>query len=172
MSCAAACQPKAPRQNRKSRVFLRSFSTSVDYPKTKDLWQFASLTAEYGARRRARTSGFGPCHWRGFIPSSKAWRGKSDCIPVSYRFPDRFKYGLDVVMNDSILESNNLYSQFRQKCGTPSLIFCSKFSEMWRAVQLNGDAAFDAEKVDNVATYAELSPELLSQKASPLKVLP
>jgi hypothetical protein len=103
---------------------------------------------------------------------TSAWRGRSDRIPVSYRFPDRFKYGLDVVMNDSILESNNLYSQSRQKCGTPSLLFCSKFSEMGRAVQLNGDAAVDAEKVDNVATYAELSPELLSQQASPLKVLP
>src|SRR4029077_10060989 len=90
----------------------------------------------------------------------------------SYRFPDRFEYGLDVVMIDPILESNNLYAQSRQKCGTPSLIFCSKFSEMGRAVQLNGDAAVDAEKVNNVATYAELSRELLSQQASPLKVLP
>ena len=75
-------------------------------------------------------------------------------------------------MNDSILESNNLYSQSRQKCSTPGLIFRSKFSEMRRAVQFNGDVAVDAEKVDNVATYAELSAELLSQQASPLKVLP
>jgi hypothetical protein len=89
-----------------------------------------------------------------------------------YRFPDRFKYGLDVVLNDSILESNHRDSQSRQKCGTLRLIFGSKFSEMRRTVQLNGDAAVDAEKVDNVATYAELSPELLPQKASPLKVLP
>ena len=75
-------------------------------------------------------------------------------------------------MNDSILESDNLYSQSRQKFGTTSLIFCSKLSEMGCAVQLNGDAAVDAEKVDNVATYAELPPELLSQQATPLKVLP
>src|SRR4029077_16345567 len=50
---------------------------------------------------------------------------------------------------------------------TPSLIFCCKLSEMGRAVQLNGDTAVDEEKVDNVATYAELPPELLSQQASP-----
>jgi len=103
---------------------------------------------------------------------SPAWRGRSDRIPISYRVPDRFKYRLDVFINDSILESNNLYSQSRQKCRPPSLIFCSKFSEMWRAVQFNGDAAVDAEKVDNVATYAELSPELLSQQPPALKVLP
>jgi hypothetical protein len=35
--------------------------------------------------------------------------GRSETIPVPYRFPDRFKYCLDVLMNDSILESNNLY---------------------------------------------------------------
>jgi hypothetical protein len=75
-------------------------------------------------------------------------------------------------MNDSILESNNLYSQSRQKCSTPGIVFCSKFSEMRRAVQFNGDPAVDAEKVDNVATYTELSAELLSEHSPPLKVLP
>jgi len=75
-------------------------------------------------------------------------------------------------MHDSILESNNRYSQSCQKCGTPSLIFCSKFSEMWRAVQFNDDAAVDAEKVDNAATYTELSAELFAQHESPLKVFP
>jgi hypothetical protein len=43
---------------------------------------------------------------------------------------------------------------------------------MWRAVKFNGNTAVDAEKVDNVATYAEFSAEFLSPQASPLKVLP
>jgi hypothetical protein len=43
---------------------------------------------------------------------------------------------------------------------------------MGSAVQFDGDAAVHTEKVDNVATYAELSAELLSEDLAPLKMLP
>ena len=91
---------------------------------------------------------------------------------VAYRLPDRFKNSLDVLMNGSILESKKFYSQSLQKRRTFPLVLCSELLEMRRTVQFDANIALDAEKVDNIATYAGLPAELLSQHLPSLKVLP
>jgi len=75
-------------------------------------------------------------------------------------------------MNHSILESNEFDSQSMQKCSTFRLVLCSQFPEVRRAIQFDGDVAFNAEKVDNVATNAILPPKLLPEYLPALQVLP
>ncbi len=91
---------------------------------------------------------------------------------LSYRLPDRFKNRLDVLMKDSILESNEFYSQSPQKCRTFLLVLCSELSEMGRTIQFDGNVALYTEKVDNIATYAVLPAELHAENLPSLKVLP
>ena len=98
--------------------------------------------------------------------------GRSDSGPVSYRFPDRFKHRLDVLINDWILESNDFYSPSLQKCSAVRLVLGSQLSEMERTVQFDGNVALQTEKVDNIATDAGLPAELLSEDLPSLKVLP
>jgi hypothetical protein len=52
------------------------------------------------------------------------------------------------------------------------IFFRSQFPEMRRAVQLDGNVTFDAEKIDNIATYAVLTAEPLTQDLSTLKTQP
>ena len=75
-------------------------------------------------------------------------------------------------MNGSILKSNKFYSQSLQKRGTFGLVLCSVLSEMRRTVPFDANVALEAEKVDNIATYAVLPSEFLSENLPPLKVLP
>jgi len=106
------------------------------------------------------------------LPHKIGAAGEVRPIPVSYRLPDCFKNRLDVLMNDSILESNEFYSQSLQKCRTFRLVLCSEFSKMGRTIQFDSNVAVDAEKVDNIATDAVLPAELFPKDLPPLKVLP
>ena len=106
------------------------------------------------------------------LPQEIGAAGEVRRSPVPYRLPDRFKNRLDVLMNGSILKSNKFYSQSLQKRGTFGLVLCSELSEMRRTVQFDANVALDAEKVDNIATYAVLPSEFLSENLPPLKVLP
>ncbi len=109
-----------------------------------------------------------------FSPPSRRG-GRAELIMqryLSYRLPDRFKNRLDVLMKDSILESNEFYSQSPQKCRTFLLVLCSELSEMGRTIQFDGNVALYTEKVDNIATYAVLPAELHAENLPSLKVLP
>jgi hypothetical protein len=73
-------------------------------------------------------------------------------------------------MYGSILESYDLDSLSFQEGSAFCVVFCSQFSEMRCAVQFDGNVALDAEKVDNIATYAVLAAESLAQQLSTLKM--
>jgi hypothetical protein len=75
-------------------------------------------------------------------------------------------------MNHPILESDDFDSLFTQKCRTFRIILGSKLSKMRRAVQFDRNVAFDAEKIDNIATYAVLPAESLAEDLTGPKVLP
>ena len=97
--------------------------------------------------------------------------GRSD-TPVSDSLSDRLKNCFDVLMNDPILESDDFDSLVPQKCRTFRIVLGSKLSKVRRAVQLDCNVAFDAEKIDNIATYAVLPAESLPEDLTAPKVLP
>src|SRR5262249_7874745 len=95
--------------------------------------------------------------------------GRSD-RSFSYGLPNRFKNRFDVLVNDPILEPNHFYSQSFQKCGAFRLVLRPELPEMWRTVQFDGNVTFNAEKVDDITTYAVLPAELLPEELPSLKV--
>jgi hypothetical protein len=78
----------------------------------------------------------------------------SDCLP------DRLKNRLDVVSNDSILESNYFESHFLQERCALGFVLFPELAKMRRSIQFNGKIALRAEEVDDIAPYAALTTKL------------
>src|ERR1051326_7625561 len=91
---------------------------------------------------------------------------------VTYRFPDRFKNSLDILINNPILEPNDFDSLPFQERRPFCFIFDAKFPKVPRPIQLDSDVAFNAKEVDDIATYAVLPAELLPQDLACPEILP
>jgi len=81
---------------------------------------------------------------------------------------DQFK----VFKNKSIFKSNDPYVKSSQKFSSCFVGFGANPIHVVCAVQFNGNSEFRTIKVDNVRTYAVLSPEFLSIELPPLEVFP
>jgi hypothetical protein len=93
-------------------------------------------------------------------------------VPVSYRVSYGFKGGFNVLMHDFVFEANDLDAESFQECRPFCLVFDLELLKMWRTIELDGNLAVDAEKVDDIATYAVLPGEFLAEDLSSSEMVP
>ena len=75
-------------------------------------------------------------------------------LSFSYRFTNRFKYSLEILIENPVLEPEN-HNAFRlQELRSFGIIFLPQFRKVWRFVQFDRNVALHAEKIDDIAIYA------------------
>jgi len=82
------------------------------------------------------------------------------------------QYEYKAVRHRLVLETDNPDPPFVEILCSPLVKVSALFSEVSSTVQFDREPEFRTIKVDNVRTYADLSPELLACKLASLKVLP
>ncbi len=91
---------------------------------------------------------------------------------LSEIFTNCFQYQFDVSVYRTVFKSDDSNSLLLQ-IGCPAcFIFLDVRSKVRRTIQLNGEPTFRTIKIDNVATYAQLSPKVSTQKLSLLQTCP
>src|SRR5437763_1625630 len=84
-------------------------------------------------------------------------------LSLSDSLTNRFEHRLDVLIKNPVLESENHNALRLQEACPLGLILLPQLPKVRRSVRFDRNVALHAEKIDNVATYAVLSAELLAE---------